>query len=213
MSLRIPTSFATNLGKLNTINESTPGSIPSTSPAIRLGALGQEVELATGASGPAALDSGLYDSSIGTLYSGTYQYVQLDSVAVLGAVKGCAAFVSTIAKAGNYVVTTDSATAGTLLRFVGIFLNTVTIGNYCWIQTGGLGSLQFVTDVTNPVDGQLVKIVDQSGRGLGQQVAADISTPTIANLSAYVSTGLVAAELPVDNTITRVWMKPMVRLV
>lgn len=202
--------LAADGGTINGVNDpvaggSSPASNLSGGTAnaqnLRAGQVGFTVELNT----EQAL--ALSDTSVGTLYAGWYMYVK----SATAGVRGCAAFISSLANGGDYTVTGDSATAATLLRPVGIYLNTVTAGYYTWIQIRGLASLQFVTAITNETDGYPVKIVDQSGTGRGQQVSADWlgSTPSsIALLSPYLQAGIIAAELPVDNSISRVWLNP-----
>lgn len=222
MALRIPQLYSISEvalgGKLNRVNDpvaggsivsgnTVPGGGVANSQNLRAGQLGFEVEL------DAAEALRLSDTSIGTLFAGTYMYVQL-GLGGAQPLRGNVAFISSIANGGNYIVSGDAATAGTLLRPVGVFINTITLGNFGWIQVSGLASLQFATAITNETDGALVKIVNQTGLGVGQQIAADLTASiTDVLVSAYVKTGMYAAELPVDNTITRVWMRPLTRLI
>jgi hypothetical protein len=197
-------------GTLNGVNDPVAGgSIPAgnltggtaNQQNLRAGQVGFTVEV------NAAQALQLSNTSVGTLYQGWYMYVK----SATAGVRGCAAFVSSLANAGDYIVTGDSATAATLLRPVGVYLNTVTAGYYTWIQIRGLASLQFVTAITNETDGYPVKIVDQSGTGRGEQVSADFAAGTpssIATMSPYMRAGIIAAELPVDNSISRVWLNP-----
>src|SRR5262249_23352587 len=163
MSLRIAQVFSISelatLGKLNRVNDTTAGgSIPTgfavpgggaaNTQNLRAGVLGFEVELNT------ATALLLSDTTVGTLVAGTYQYVHLQNTGAQPA-GGNVAFVSSIPNAGLYVVAADSATAGTLLRPVGVFINAITLGNFGWIQVSGLTSLQFATTVTNAADGGL----------------------------------------------------------
>src|SRR5262245_15212846 len=131
MSLRIPhlyrISELTVGGKLNRVNDAVAGGSNPTGfvvPAagvrnaqnLRAGQLGFEVELTT------AQALALSDTSIGTLFAGTYMYVKLATGGASPA-RGNVAFVSSIANAGLYTVSADAATAATLLRPVGIFIN------------------------------------------------------------------------------------------
>jgi hypothetical protein len=153
------------------------------------------------------------DTTLGTLFAGVYQYVRLDPACPVSAARGDAAFIANPANAGNFLVTADSTVAANLNFVCGVFLGPLTAGNYGVIQIAGLASLQFVTNVTNNANAQPVKIVNQAGHGYGEQLNTDFSAPTVATMTPYLAAGMIAAELPVDNTITRVWLRPNAYLV
>lgn len=219
MSLRIPTipirigETATG-GKINRINETLPGGTgqsPIPPQTVGVGAapgqLGMAFELETA-------DALFYsDTTLGTLFAGVYQYVRLDPACPVSAARGDAAFIANPANAGNFLVTADSTVAANLNFVCGVFLGPLTPGNYGVIQILGLASLQFVTNVTNNANAQPVKIVNQAGHGYGEQLNTDFSAPTVATMTPYLSAGMIAAELPVDSTITRVWLRPNAYLV
>lgn len=220
MALRIPQLFSISelalLGKLNRVNDpvaggsvvagnTVPGGGTPNSQNLRAGQVGFEVELD-------ANDALFFsDLAIGTLFAGVYQYVQ-SVVGGAAPVRGAAAFAATPTAAGAYQVTPDSATAANLNFPVGFYLNSVTPGNFCWIVTRGVAAAQFVTNVTNNANGQPVKIVNQAGLGFLEQLNTDFSAPTVATMTPYLNLAGYAAELPVDNAISRIYFNPILRM-
>lgn len=87
----------------------------------------------------------LSDTSIGTLYGGIYQYVKATSALARGQVVAW----DTNANNGftDYEVT-STITLGMEGFLAGFALNTVTSGNYCWIQVGGLATALCAASVT-----------------------------------------------------------------
>lgn len=121
--------------KLNAVNDTVCGGASSQGTGATLygGILGIEVELTD--------DQVYYDSTVGTLYGGVYKYVKVLSTGGAGA-RGHVAFWS---DADNYVVTATASNGNQ----AGIFLRTVTAGNFCWIQVGGLASVIFAAQLSN----------------------------------------------------------------
>jgi hypothetical protein len=126
-------SYGTTV-KLNLVNDPVCGGSNNSGTGATLygGILGIEIEFQDG--------DVFYDSSVGTLYPGVYKYVKT-LVGGGGGVKGQIAFWS---DRTNFVVTATNggATSGDGNQ-AGVFLNTVTAGNYCWIQVGGTASVLF----------------------------------------------------------------------
>lgn len=90
----------------------------------------------------------LSKSSIGTLYAGTYQYVKLKAGAT-APVRGAAVFWDNAVAASTFqVVQIESSTTLTAASMAGVVLNTVTAGNYFWIQTAGIATCKFVSSIT-----------------------------------------------------------------
>jgi hypothetical protein len=89
----------------------------------------------------------LSKSSVGTLRAGSYMMVKTKAGSSAAPARGIAAFWDTSANGGvgGSVVTPDIAATSS---FIGIYINAPTKGNYCWIQVGGLVTLQCRSSVT-----------------------------------------------------------------
>lgn len=130
------------LNDINTVGVETTYTSPTGSVGRFQGFLGAIIRLDN-------YDASLMsDTTIGTLYHGRYQLVQLLSTGGAG-VRGYAAFwpaasLKASAQASRYIVTataTDGDQAGT-------FICAVTAGDYCWIQLDGLCTVQYRATVT-----------------------------------------------------------------
>jgi len=145
------------------------------------------------------------DTTIGTLYHGRYQLVQLLSTGGAG-VRGYAAFwpatsLSATAQAARYIVTataTDGDHAGT-------FLNSVTAGDYCWIQISGLCSLQFRATITaaTPAVKDMVYVTS----GAATYDAPQLAIVTDAALKREVG---IAEAVPASGGIALVTVFPRI---
>ena len=178
----------TSLPALNDINDAYPANnTPSASGATNQYAaqLGARVWLDGNPGGVR------YDSAIGTLYGGVFQYV-----------KTTAATTNTYAKGQpvawtdyeNYVVTCDF-TAALVGQWAGFCLNTVTKGQYCWIQRSGKSTVKFKspTTVATPSDGDLVVIDVSTGFA---DVLTQSGSPTYLTLKAAIGVAIGAISLP-----------------
>lgn len=87
------------------------------------------------------------DTTIGTLYGGVYQLVQVKSDATLAPAVGLLAFWSDY---DDYIVTPDVPTqpGGTV---AGVFINAIAKGDYGFIQVAGRASVQVAASVTETV--------------------------------------------------------------
>jgi hypothetical protein len=138
--LNLPGGYA-----LNTANDPVPGGQLSTSIGIP-GQLGQmamlDVQKALAHS----------DTTIGTLYQGIYQYVK----AVTALAKGDVVAWDTNANngLGDFEVT-HTITLPMEGFLAGFALNTVTSGNYCWIQVAGLATAKCAASVTTTTVGTI----------------------------------------------------------
>jgi len=137
----------------------------------------------------------------GTLFGGLYQLVQLDSGATsANAVVGMAAFLLDTATGGatgaggqTYTVT-DSAHAAGSGHTVGVFLNTITPGNFGFIQISGKATVQYGAAVTSvSISSSLVSgsatagawdaiVAATTGITLGQVMGVPIQAPAAAAL-------------------------------
>jgi hypothetical protein len=99
-----------------------------------------------------------YGSQTVPLYGGIYQYVQVLSTAVAAPAVGQICFWNSATNAQSYIVTSD-ATAANASRWAGIFLGSITQGNYGWIQIAGIATVLFGTCTkATPADGDLVYV-------------------------------------------------------
>ena len=89
------------------------------------------------------------------LFEGTYQYVKFVTAVARGEICAWSLNGATVPGIKNYEVT-DTIAIATEGSVAGIALGTVTAGNYGFIQTQGLASVQFRASVTSTVDGSLV---------------------------------------------------------
>jgi len=174
----------TSLPALNDINDAYPANnTPSMSGATNQYAaqLGARVWLDGNPGGVR------YDSIIGTLYGGKYQYVQTLSASKNTFTKGQPVNWNNFE---SYIVTADF-TSNNVGKVAGVCLNTVTPGYCCWIQTAGKATVAFKnpTTVATPADGDLV-VVDVT-TGLAD-VLVQSASPTYLILKAVIGVALGA---------------------
>lgn len=144
-----------------------------------------------------ALSTGL--GAANALYEGQYQWVQVDSGATAGNVKrGTIACLTTVAK-GNAVVT-DYAHALANNLIIGVFLNSITPGNWGWIQISGRASVLGAASFTaTPAIGDVVVVTT-----LGV-VTDNTQSGTITYALLYQAVG-IAETLPATASIFQVKM-------
>jgi hypothetical protein len=95
-------------------------------------------------------------TATGTLRAGSYMRVKTKAASSAAPAKGIACFWDTQANNGfgNAIVTPDIS--ATLIGSVaGIYVDAPAKGNYCWIQIGGLATLQVRAAVTSGVAGNI----------------------------------------------------------
>lgn len=143
-------------------------------------------------------------STNGTLYGGLYQLVQLSSAATTAnAVAGLAAFTldgTSNAGAQGYVVT-DESHADAVTLIAGVFLNTITPGNFGFIQIHGKATVKYRAAVTDATIGDVV-IVQGAGTGVFDSLAAGTAvTDTV--MGKYVGN---AIQLPVNASLKTIQM-------
>jgi hypothetical protein len=146
-----------------------------------------------------------YDTAIGTLYGGKYQYVKTTAGTTATYVLGRPVFWTDFE---NYVVTAD-CTAVLVGKVAGVMLNTVTKGNYGWIQTAGKATVLFKTGITatTPADGDLIVI--DVGTGLADDLTQS-GSPTYLILKAAIGVALAA---PVSATASLVLLRHLPEVV
>ncbi len=188
-------------GLLNTVNDSLPGQVVSsgTGASKYQGQLGQRIEL-----GP---DLVKFDSTIGTLLGGEYQYVRFASGMTATPARGLLAFWDTSVAEDLYQVTMDEGglTQGANLN-AGVVLNVVTKGNYGFIQVQGRASVKFRAVLTGTAATGVP--VFAAGAGAGADVAtADVlgtgANPTFTQTVSQEARFLGIAEaIPVAGGIS-----------
>ena len=125
---------------LNTVNDAVPGGAVA-------GYTGQPPQYSGQVGATLTLDAAtalkLSDTTVGTLYGGTYQYVQFLSTQSGTTVKGGPVYWT---DPDNYVVSADVASGAP--GFAGVALNVVTKGNYGWILVEGKCQCQPLDNTT-----------------------------------------------------------------
>ena len=151
----------------------------------------------------AATALALSDTTIGTLYSGVYQYVNVSATHnKTAAVRGCAAFwvpLSSTVLESQYLVSIDAQPSTTVpTAFAGVFINVITLGNYGWLQISGLASCLFDSSLTATADGNWVSIKVSSA------VASCFDCGAVAGvvtLAGYIGTALGAPSTSAVSTV------------
>jgi len=196
----------------NTVNDPTPGmAVSSGTGAQKISQLGNRLVL-----GP---DEILYDSTIGTLYGGVYQYVRFRSADVTAAARGLIYLWDTTVDEDLYQVSnleTIGGTAGsqTCSFRAGICLNAVTAAYYAWIQVAGKASVDFRAVLTGvAADGCGVY---QANAGAGADNAtADVldgsgANPTFDQVAQMQRLYLGQADgIPVAGAISTIMNMPL----
>lgn len=191
MSLK--TGVVRLVGKLNNANDSYPGG-GDAAPGLSPGQAGVEIEL------DAAQAAALSDTTVATLRSGRYRYVQSLSSGTTAPARGRAALQSTSAQYESNIVHSDGATEADG-KCAGVFLNTVTKGNWCWIQVAGNADCLIKNGITATTDGCVAVV----GTGTALfDVLADATATTNGTFRATVGVALGTAT---DNAISKVLLK------
>jgi hypothetical protein len=118
------------------------------------------------------------DTSVGTLYGGVYQLVQVLLTATLAPAVGLLAYWNDY---DDYVVTPDVPTqpGGTV---AGVFINAITKGDWGFIQVAGRATVQVAAAVTEAVViGDTAFAVDDTGGNVNN--LADATAVTAGNLN------------------------------
>ena len=180
-------------GKLNDINDAYPGGASNSPEGWAPGMVGAEIEL--DAAGAAQLSN----SSV-TLRSGRFRYVRSLSSGTTAPARGRAALQSTSAQVEANIVHSDGASADDG-KCAGVFLNTVTKGNYCFIQVSGNADCLMKNGITATTDGCVAVV----GTGTALfDVIADATAVTHNLLKSAVGVALGTAT---DNAISKVLLK------
>ena len=190
--MSVKTGIVRLTAKLNDTNDAYPGG-GDASPGLVPGMVGAEIEL------DAAQAAALSNSTV-TLRSGRYRYVQSLSSGTTAPARGRAALQSTSAQFETDVVHSDGAAVSDG-RCAGVFLNTVTKGNYCWIQVSGNADVLIKNGITNATDGNVVVV------GTTTALFDCIADATAVTHNLLKSAVGVALGTPTDNAISKALLK------
>jgi hypothetical protein len=133
----------------------------------------------------------------GTLYEGVYQLVQLDSAATAANVGVGKVAYWLITATGQYVVT-DSAHATSTTMPAGIFLNSVTPGNYTAIFVGG-GRVSALFTASLTTAGAIGNNVAVGGATAG--TVDSLSGPTVAPTPQVIGNAVTAPAAATASVI------------
>ena len=182
-------------GQINNINDAVAGGLQSPTGLARYASqLGERIALGN--------ETLKYNSTIGVVYAGLFQYVQIDPAAVKVPARGGLVFWKDYE---NAIVTTDAA-ANNLHAFAGVLLNAPTVGNFTFIQTLGKVFVQFKATITKatPAIGDLV-VVDAAPSNAAD-IPADATTLTGPLLKAWIGNAIL--QTPVNGGLTLVELQP-----
>ena len=191
-------------GAINTVNDTVVGGVPnlpSTTTSMVSGQLGKEIDLD---------DSQLiYDSTMGTVFGGTFRYVRL-SASASAVVVGQIVFWDISVADNLYQVTTSEAGSTTGAQFqAGIVLNSDwDAGNYSFIQTVGPTDVKFRTTLTSAGAVGMGVYCAAAGAGVDNGFADCISSanPTLFSDVVLMQNRWIGAaiELPTNGGLTLV---------
>lgn len=147
-------------------------------------------------------------STTGTLFAGTYQYVQFLSTMTATPALGQMCFWKpssfTATDGTQYVVTCDgSATVGDGM-WAGVVLNAVTKGNFAWIQVDGLATVRCKAVVTDSNIGDLAVVTTTLNTVDGIADATAVTAGGTAGAKSIVGTWV---EAPTNGTLKKVFMR------
>ena len=150
----------------------------------------------------------LSDTTVGTLFGGTYQYYGTVSGAAAAPARGLCAFYRAAdlptAVSQLYQITSDVNPATTIPTFIaGVFINAITKGNFGWIQTNGVCMCLFDSAITASAVGNPVTPKQSAAVASTFDVGTALAASTAGAIVAASLVG-VAIVLPVISTITAV---------
>lgn len=195
---------STKANKSGYVGDTVPGGALTTAPAGLTASQGQQTipgdRVVLSPSDVVALT----DPVTGTLYTGTYRYVNTLATATANPVRGRAAFWVSTAADGLYQVTPDELAPMGVTLFAGVFLIPITKGNSWWIQESGKANCSFRATLTGPGTAGMGVYLAAAGAGADvgafDQLAA-ATTATTSALDRYVG---VAEAAPAGGAVSLV---------
>jgi hypothetical protein len=160
----------------------------------------------------------LSDTTVGTLYAGMYQYVNLLSGGTNAGVRGQIAFWATTQTGANifaadgitpYSVSADgSATLGDGL-WAGPFLNALTKGNFGWVQVAGIASVLFQATPSANTIGTAV-VVNTAGVTVDSRADATgtLTWGGAQGIKTFIGIALEAPGASGSTAVKRILMRP-----
>ena len=145
-------------------------------------------------------------TTTGTLRAGAYMRVQTKSGSSASPAKGIGAFWDTSANAGfgSKIVTPDIS-ATVISDFAGVYVDAPSKGNYCWIQVGGLATLQCkASSVSSSVAGDVAIFTGLTTNTFDGIADATDHFTTAGAVKKYVGTWY---EAPVADLLKLAWLK------
>lgn len=176
-------------GLLNTVNDSVIGNQAGITGVSKFGGqLGKTIWVSSEQIGQ------MYSSTIGTLYAGAYQYVQLAAGQTIAV--GDLLYWDQSAAASAFKVTKAvDTTTKNYASIAGFALNVITAGYYGFIQIAGLATGKMVASITGT-------------KQIGAQVMASVATAGRVDVIDAAITGLTqqnfigwATSLPADGAL------------
>ena len=195
--------FKSTYTALNDVNDPYPfQTSPTASGALNsyIAALGSRIWLDGSTSGVR------YDTAVGTLYGGEFQYVQSFLTSTASPAVGTPAVWAWDQANGcfeSYIVSPDAGSAVRVGRFAGVYINALTKGNYGWIQVTGKANVLFKSSLTaaTPADGDMICLDVSSGLA---DDPTQSTTLTYLLLKAAIGTAIGA---PVANQLNLVLLR------
>jgi len=142
----------------------------------------------------------------GTLFGGMYQAVQVAATAAAGNVAvGKVAFFNNAAGSAAGFVVTDESVADNNGEVAGIFINTITPGNFGFIQVAGKVNVL----LKNPITNGAPAVGDALFSGGGSGTVDDLTLASVfstAFLNRYLG---FAIALPASNTTIAMQLRPI----
>lgn len=158
----------------------------------------------------------LSDTTVGTLFSGMYQYVQTTSTSTASPTRGLLAFWNTALESTGspYIVTGDESQAQGVGLRQGVFVNSITKGNWGFTQILGKASIKARAVFTGPTPAQ-GQGAYCAAAGAGADVGTfdifggDAGNPNFDQVDKMITRFLGVTEaLPVAGTVTTVDLSP-----
>ena len=144
----------------------------------------------------------LSQTSVGTLWGGVYQYVQVISTATAAPAVGGLAFLlaANIGSASvPYQISSDAQPAvATPGYFAGVFINALTKGNYGWIQVAGIANVLFDSALT--ATSVAATVSAKVSAAVASTADAGVALTTVTNAWVFG----VAIGTPATSTLSKV---------
>lgn len=149
----------------------------------------------------------MFNSAIGTLYAGAYQYVRLAEASEPVIVGQGALWDLTAAVSEFQVIDITTQATAAMTNLAGVFINAITPGNYGFIQILGLATVQLAASLTDTTIGSAIVPVAESSptdHALFNTINDNSGTADNPNLNAGF-----AMQAPVAGALCLAQLKPL----